>query len=119
MDRRRPFAFRTPALSPTPAPAPALAARHPPPTPPARLRTPPPSGTTRDLLIAQRGPGELCGEMALFSKGLQRSATVRCATKVVARVITHEQLVRSELAGAGGRHAVPCLKPPWSAPFGA
>lgn len=60
------------------------------------------AGTTRDLLIAQRGPGELVGEMALFSKSLLRTATVRCATKVVTRVITHEQLVRA----AGGAASV-------------
>ncbi len=58
------------------------------------------AGTTRDLLIAQRGPGELVGEMALFSKSLLRTATVRCASKVVARVITHEQLVST--GGGGG-----------------
>ncbi|PNW77250.1 hypothetical protein CHLRE_10g428650v5 [Chlamydomonas reinhardtii] len=64
------------------------------------------AGTTRDLLIAQRGPGELVGEMALFSKSLLRTATVRCATKVVTRVITHEQLVEYVMANPLAKHQV-------------
>lgn len=40
-----------------------------------------------ELLVAQRGPGNLIGEMALFSKTGHRTATVRCATPVTARVI--------------------------------
>lgn len=64
------------------------------------------AGTARDLLIAQRGPGELVGEMALFSKSLLRTATVRCASKVVARVITHEQLVEYLMANPLAKHQV-------------
>ncbi|KXZ56467.1 hypothetical protein GPECTOR_1g418 [Gonium pectorale] len=62
------------------------------------------AGTSRDLLIAQRGPGELVGEMALFSKGLLRTASVRCATKVHARLITHEQLVEFLIANPLAKH---------------
>ena len=47
---------------------------------------------TRDLLIAQRGPGELIGDMGLFSKNRQRQATVRCTSKLVARIILPDQL---------------------------
>lgn len=47
---------------------------------------------TRDILVAQRTGGEIVGEMALFSKHFTRTATVRCSTKVTARIITHEQL---------------------------
>ncbi|MEW5317105.1 MAG: hypothetical protein WDW38_008433 [Sanguina aurantia] len=64
------------------------------------------SGNGRDLLIAQRGPGELLGEMALFSKTLLRSATVRCASQVVVRIITHEQLVDFLLANLPAKHQI-------------
>lgn len=60
----------------------------------------------RDLLIAQRGPGELVGEMALFSKSLTRCATVRCATKVTARIITHEQLVEFLMQQPMAKHQI-------------
>ena len=57
---------------------------------------PPPAGSERavskDLLIAQRGPGELIGDMGLFSKHRQRQATVRCSSKMVVRVILPDQL---------------------------
>jgi [calcium/calmodulin-dependent protein kinase] kinase len=46
----------------------------------------------RDLLIAQRGPGDLIGDMGLFSKNRQRQATVRCSSKLVARIILPDQL---------------------------
>jgi len=46
----------------------------------------------QDLLIAQRGPGELIGDMGLFSKNRQRQATVRCSSKLVARIILPDQL---------------------------
>ena len=42
---------------------------------------------TNDLLIAQRGPGELVGDMALFRKNKTRCATVRCCTDLTVRVI--------------------------------
>ena len=43
--------------------------------------------TSGDLLLAHRGPGCLVGEMAMFSKTGQRTASVRCTTAVTARVI--------------------------------
>lgn len=64
------------------------------------------SGTTRDLLVAQRGAGELVGEMALFSKSLARCATVRCATRVTARIITHEQLQEYLVQQPQARHQI-------------
>ncbi|GIL72516.1 hypothetical protein Vretimale_4302 [Volvox reticuliferus] len=64
------------------------------------------AGTSRELLIAQRGPGELVGEMALFSKSLLRTASVRCATKVHTRLITHEQLVEYLIANPLAKHQV-------------
>ncbi|GLC35996.1 hypothetical protein PLESTB_000527500 [Pleodorina starrii] len=64
------------------------------------------AGTSRELLIAQRGPGELVGEMALFSKSLLRTASVRCVTKVHARLITHEQLVEYLIANPLAKHQV-------------
>lgn len=57
----------------------------------------------RELLIAQRGPGELIGEMALFGKGT-RSASLRCTTKVVVRLIIHEQLVEYLMANPMAKH---------------
>ncbi|KAJ9508791.1 hypothetical protein QJQ45_028102, partial [Haematococcus lacustris] len=60
----------------------------------------------RDLLVAQRGPGELVGDMALFSRSLTRCATVRCATRVTARVITHEQLVEYLAAQPLAKHQI-------------
>jgi CRP-like cAMP-binding protein len=47
---------------------------------------------SRDLLIAQRGPGDLIGDMGLFSKHRQRQATVRCSSQLVVRVILPDQL---------------------------
>jgi len=64
------------------------------------------SGNSRDLLVAQRGAGELVGEMALFSKSLARCATVRCATRVTARIITHEQLVEYLMQQPQAKHQI-------------
>ncbi|KAJ9510752.1 hypothetical protein QJQ45_027611 [Haematococcus lacustris] len=64
------------------------------------------AGGGRDLLVAQRGPGELVGDMALFSRSLTRCATVRCATRVTARVITHEQLVEYLAAQPLAKHQI-------------
>jgi len=66
----------------------------------------PTSPVSRDVLIAQRGPGELVGDMALFSKSLTRCATVRCASRVTARIITHEQLVEYLMQQPLAKHQI-------------
>lgn len=47
-----------------------------------------------NLLIAQRGPGELLGDMALFRRNKTRCATVRCRTDLTVRVVLKDQLFR-------------------------
>jgi hypothetical protein len=44
--------------------------------------------------------------MALFSKSLARCATVRCATRVTARIIIHEQLVEYLMQQPLAKHQV-------------
>ena len=59
---------------------------------PLPASTSPSPSNIRSLLIAQRGPGDLIGDMGLFSKIRHRHATVRCTSAVVARVILPDQL---------------------------
>lgn len=59
---------------------------------PAPAPSSPPPSNIRSLLIAQRGPGDLIGDMGLFSKVRHRHATVKCTSAVVARVILPDQL---------------------------
>ncbi|KAF5842526.1 hypothetical protein DUNSADRAFT_6770, partial [Dunaliella salina] len=67
-----------------------------------------PTGRTSrgDLLVAQKGPGELLGEMSLFSKSITRCASVRCVTKVTVRIITHEQLVEYLIKQPMAKHQI-------------
>ena len=44
--------------------------------------------------------------MALFSKSLARCTTVRCATRVTARIITHEQLVEYLMQQPMAKHQI-------------
>ena len=46
------------------------------------------------------------GEMALFSKSLSRCSTVRCSTRVTARIVTHEQLVEYVLQQPLAKHQI-------------
>lgn len=61
--------------------------------------------TSGDLLLAHRGPGCLVGEMAMFSKTGQRTASVRCTTAVTARVIFKASAREGESKVQGGLHA--------------